>query len=68
MLVASAMAWGGYKIKLEYSDLEYDENLMSVDVQMKKRDDKTVINIKSELFEDVEEQLIVSNVDSYPVS
>jgi hypothetical protein len=39
--------------------LEYDEDLVNIDLQMKKHDDKTIVNVKAELYEDIDEQIIV---------
>lgn len=58
LLITLLSFQGGYKINFEYSDLEYDENLMNIDLQMKKHDDKTVVNVKSELYENIDEEMI----------
>jgi hypothetical protein len=39
--------------------LDYDESLMRLQIQLKKRDEKMVVNIRGELFKDLNEPLIV---------
>lgn len=48
-------------MNFEYSDLEYDESLLSLDIQMKRNtnDDKTVVNVRAEQFEDIEDPIII---------
>ncbi|CRL08229.1 CLUMA_CG021127, isoform A [Clunio marinus] len=55
----NTLSWGGYKINFEYSDLEYDENLFNMEVQMKRADDKTVVNVRAEQFEDIQDPIFI---------
>lgn len=50
---------GGYKINFEYTDLEYDESLANIDVQLKRVNDKTIVNVRAEQFEDITDPIIV---------
>lgn len=50
---------GGYKINFEHSDLEFDENLINMDIQMKRNGDTTVVNARAEQFEDINDPIIV---------
>lgn len=36
-------------VKFDVNDLEYDKSLMNIDLKIKQNDDKTVVNMKSEL-------------------
>lgn len=40
---------GGYSIDMAVSDLEYDEDLMMLEVKIKGNNGKSVINVRSEL-------------------
>lgn len=50
---------GGYKILFVQNGLEYDENLVSLDVKMKRVDDKTLVNVRSELYSDIDDPIVV---------
>lgn len=39
--------------------MEFDENLVSLEVNMKRADDKTIVNVRAEQFEDIEDPIIV---------
>ncbi|KAL7015982.1 hypothetical protein ACKWTF_016755 [Chironomus riparius] len=56
-LVGSALSWGGYKINFEHHDLEFDENIINVDISMKRKNEQTVVNVRSELLENIEDEL-----------
>ena len=50
---------GGYKINFNHSDLEYDESLFNLEVQTKQIEGRTVVNVRAEQFEDINDQIIV---------
>lgn len=54
-----ACSQGGYKINFEYSDLEYDESLLNIDIQLKRSLDKTVVNVRAEQYNDIEDPLVL---------
>ncbi|XP_070509013.1 uncharacterized protein [Chironomus tepperi] len=56
-LVGSAFSWGGYKINFEHHDLEFDESIVNVDISMKRKNDQTVINVRGELLENIEDDI-----------
>ncbi|KAG5667287.1 hypothetical protein PVAND_015273 [Polypedilum vanderplanki] len=56
-LIGSGLCWGGYRINFEHRDLEFDENIMNVEIAMKRRDDRTVVNMRGELFEDINDPI-----------
>lgn len=39
--------------------MDYDESLLRLQIQLKKRDEKMVINIRAEIFKDVQDEIIV---------
>ena len=50
---------GGYKINFDYNDLKYDENLLNMDMQVKRNGDKTVVNVRAEQFVDIEDPIVI---------
>lgn len=53
------MCQGGYKINFDHSDLEYDESLVKMNIQLKQVDGRTVVNVRSELFDDIDAPIIL---------
>lgn len=39
--------------------MEFDENLVSLEVNMKRAEDRTIVNVRAEQFEDIEDPIIV---------
>jgi len=39
--------------------LEFDENIVNVDISMKRKNDQTVVNVRGELLENIEDELYV---------
>ena len=49
-----------YKMTFEHSDLEFDGNLVDMGLTITKKNDKSVINFQSELFENLEDNVVVN--------
>jgi Protein of unknown function (DUF1091) len=49
---------GGYQINFEHSDLEFDEKLINLDISMKRVEDKTVVNLRGEIHQDITDPII----------
>lgn len=53
------LSQGGYKINFSHNGLEFDESLVNLDVKMKGIDERTVVNVKSEVFDDIDDPIVV---------
>lgn len=49
---------GGYKINFEHTDLEFDEKMVNIEMSMKRSEDRTVVNARAELFEDIDDPIV----------
>lgn len=49
---------GDFKVHIDIKDLQYDDKLMKLDVNTKRSDTKTTVNIRGEIFNDISDPIL----------
>ncbi|CAO1424382.1 unnamed protein product [Diamesa serratosioi] len=57
--IGDSFCWNDYKLTFEHSDLEFDGELIDMGLTITKKNEKSVINFQSELFDNMEDNIVM---------